>query len=123
MIAFFDDHREAYGVDPVCKVLPIAPDLPCAYRPADRCEQALEQALHDRRPAHRGGLVHHSDRGSQGGINRSSQHLEDEVAMNRRKAAIGSVWANAIAFDGSTTSGGGRRAEKVLGRDCGRPVE
>ena len=29
---------------------------------------ALEQALHDRRPAHRGGLVHHSDRGSQGGI-------------------------------------------------------
>ena len=26
---------------------------------------ALEQALHDRRLAHRGGLVHHSDRGSQ----------------------------------------------------------
>ena len=26
---------------------------------------ALEQALHDRRPVHRGGLVHHSDRGSQ----------------------------------------------------------
>jgi putative transposase len=25
----------------------------------------LEQALRDRRPAHRGGLVHHSDRGSQ----------------------------------------------------------
>lgn len=26
---------------------------------------ALEQAIHDRRPAHRGGLIHHSDRGSQ----------------------------------------------------------
>lgn len=26
---------------------------------------ALEQALHERRPAHRGGLVHHSDRGAQ----------------------------------------------------------
>ena len=26
---------------------------------------ALEQALHDRRPIHRGGLVHHSDRGGQ----------------------------------------------------------
>jgi putative transposase len=26
---------------------------------------ALEQALHDRRPVHRGGLAHHSDRGSQ----------------------------------------------------------
>lgn len=25
---------------------------------------ALEQALHDRRPIHRGGLVYHSDRGS-----------------------------------------------------------
>ena len=35
---------------------------------------ALEQALHERRPVHRGGLVHHSDRGSQGGFNRSSQH-------------------------------------------------
>lgn len=34
---------------------------------------ALEQALHERRPVHRGGLVHHSDRGSQGGFNRSSQ--------------------------------------------------
>ena len=26
---------------------------------------ALEQALHERRPAHKSGLVHHSDRGSQ----------------------------------------------------------
>src|SRR5438105_8983808 len=34
---------------------------------------ALEQALHDRRPVHRGGLVHHSDRGSQGGFKRLSQ--------------------------------------------------
>lgn len=31
---------------------------------------ALEQALHDRRPARGGGLIHHSDRGSQGGFNR-----------------------------------------------------
>jgi len=30
---------------------------------------ALEQALHDRRPLHRGGLVYHSDRGSQGEFN------------------------------------------------------
>ena len=26
---------------------------------------ALERALHERRPQHRGGLIHHSDRGSQ----------------------------------------------------------
>ena len=25
MIAFIDDHREAYGVEPICRVLPIAP--------------------------------------------------------------------------------------------------
>jgi hypothetical protein len=25
MIAFIDDHREGYGVEPICKVLPIAP--------------------------------------------------------------------------------------------------
>jgi hypothetical protein len=24
MIAFIDDHRAAYGVEPICKVLPIA---------------------------------------------------------------------------------------------------
>jgi putative transposase len=35
---------------------------------------ALEQAVHDRRPAKGMGLVHHYDRGSQGGLNRSSQY-------------------------------------------------
>ena len=35
---------------------------------------ALEQALHERRPVQGGGLVHHSDRGVQGGFRRSSQH-------------------------------------------------
>ena len=25
MIAFVDDHRDVYGVEPICKVLPIAP--------------------------------------------------------------------------------------------------
>ena len=27
-------------------------------------------------PVHRGGLIHHSDRGSRGGFNRSSQHVQ-----------------------------------------------
>jgi hypothetical protein len=35
---------------------------------------ALEQALYERRPA--GDLVHHSDRGSQGGFKRSSQRFQ-----------------------------------------------
>ena len=37
---------------------------------------ALEQAIHDRRPVRRGGLIHHSDRGSQGGFTWSSQHRD-----------------------------------------------
>ena len=40
---------------------------------ADFVLDALEQALHDRRPA-KGGLIHHSDRGRQGGFKWSSQH-------------------------------------------------
>ena len=36
---------------------------------------ALEQALYARRPSPEEALIHHSDRGAQGGFNRSSQHL------------------------------------------------
>ena len=31
MIAFIDDHRDAYGVEPICRVLPIAPSTYYAY--------------------------------------------------------------------------------------------
>lgn len=31
MIAFIDEHRDAYGVEPICKVLPIAPSTYRAY--------------------------------------------------------------------------------------------
>jgi putative transposase len=41
----------------------------------DLALDALEMAIW-RRQAQLDGLVHHSDRGSQGGFNRSSQHLE-----------------------------------------------
>jgi transposase InsO family protein len=49
------------------------------WRVARRAEtslvlDALEQALHARRPVE-GGLVHHSDRGVQGGFKRSSQRV------------------------------------------------
>jgi hypothetical protein len=27
MVSFIDDHREAYGVEPICRVLPIAPSI------------------------------------------------------------------------------------------------
>src|SRR5262245_7166475 len=69
---------------------------------------ALEQALHDRRPAHRGGLVHHSDRGSQGGFKRSSQRPGGGGCDGHSKAAVGSVWASAVAVTGSAACGGTR---------------
>jgi putative transposase len=53
---------------------------------------ALEQALHGRRPLHRGGLVHHSDRGSQGGFNWSLQH-HSRGWSDGGSAAFGSVFA------------------------------
>ena len=59
---------------------------------------ALEQALHDRRPVHRGGLVHHSDRGSQGGFNRSSQQPEDGGCHDGIRARFGSMHESEAAF-------------------------
>ena len=63
---------------------------------------ALQQALHDRRPTRGGGLIHHSDRGSQGGFNRSSQHQQFGGcshgwstrigAMHTKKTAV--AWAS-----------------------------
>lgn len=51
-------------------------------------EDAHGQALHDRRPVHRGGLIHHSDRDVQGRFNRSSQHLIAGGAYGHRKTEI-----------------------------------
>jgi transposase InsO family protein len=59
---------------------------------------ALDEALHDRRPAHRGGLVHHSDRGSQGGFNRSSQHSDEGGCDGHSEAAFGTIWTGSLAL-------------------------
>ncbi len=36
MVSFIDDHREEYGVEPICAVLPIAPSTYYAVKAADR---------------------------------------------------------------------------------------
>ena len=77
---------------------------------------ALEQALHERRPI-KGGLVHHSDRGVQGGFKWSSQHPDGGGCDEHSKAAIGSVWPGAVAVTRSTAGGGTRGTEPVLGGD------
>jgi hypothetical protein len=40
MIAFIDDHCEAHGVEPICKVLPIAPSTYHVARRADLAKRS-----------------------------------------------------------------------------------
>jgi hypothetical protein len=84
---------------------------------------ALEQALHERRPLRGTGLVHHSDRGVQGGFKWLSQHRDGGGCDEHSKAAFGSVWAGAITVTRSTAGGRARGAATVLGSDRGRPGE
>jgi putative transposase len=55
-------------------------------------------AIRNRRPPK--GLIHHSDRGVQGRLNRSSQRLDIGGCDGYRKAAFGTVWARAPAVAG-----------------------
>jgi putative transposase len=51
MISFIDDHRAVYGVEPICKVLPIAPSTYHA-----RVAQRIDPAKASARTRHDGGL-------------------------------------------------------------------
>jgi putative transposase len=57
---------------------------------------ALEQALHDRRPVHRGGLIHHSDRGSQYVSIRYTERLA-EAGIEPSVGSVGDSYDNALA--------------------------
>jgi len=57
---------------------------------------ALEQAIHERRPAHRGGLVHHSDRGSQYVSIRYTERLA-EAGIEPSVGSVGDSYDNALA--------------------------
>jgi transposase InsO family protein len=57
---------------------------------------ALDQALHDRRPVKRGGVVHHSDRGSQGVSIRYSERLA-EAGIEPSVGSVGDSYDNALA--------------------------
>lgn len=57
---------------------------------------ALEQAIHDRRPVHRGGLVHHSDRGSQYVSIRYTDRLA-EAGIEPSVGSVGDSYDNALA--------------------------
>ncbi len=57
---------------------------------------ALEQALHDRRPVHRGGLVHHSDRGVQYVSIKYTGRLA-EAGVEPSVGSVGDSYDNALA--------------------------
>ncbi|WP_048863072.1 IS3 family transposase, partial [Acidisphaera rubrifaciens] len=57
---------------------------------------ALEQALHERRPAHPGGLIHHSDRGSQYVPIRYTERLA-EAGIEPSIGSVGDSYDNALA--------------------------
>lgn len=57
---------------------------------------ALEQALHDRRPVHCGGLVHHSDRGVQYVSIKYSERLA-EAGIEPSVGSVGDSYDNALA--------------------------
>ena len=57
---------------------------------------ALEQALHDRRPVHRGGLIHHSDRGSQYVSIKYTERLV-KAGIEPSVGSVGDSFDNALA--------------------------
>jgi transposase InsO family protein len=57
---------------------------------------ALEQALHDRRPSHRAGLIHHSDRGSQYVSIKYTERLA-EAGIEPSVGSVGDSYDNAFA--------------------------
>jgi len=63
---------------------------------ADFVLDALEQALHDRCPLHRGGLVHHSDRGSQYVSIKYTERLA-EAGIEPSVGSVGDSYDNALA--------------------------
>lgn len=65
---------------------------------ADLVLDALEQALHDRRPIKGSGLVHHSDRGSQYAAIRYTERLTDADAdVEPSVGSVGDSYDNALA--------------------------
>jgi transposase InsO family protein len=65
---------------------------------------ALEQALHDRQPVHRGGLVHHSDRGSQYVSIRYTERLA-EAGVEPSVGSVGDSYDNALAESSRPSNG------------------
>ena len=79
---------------------------------------ALEQALHERRPVHGGGLIHHSDRGVQYVSIKYSERLA-EAGIEPSVGSVGDSYDNALA----ETINGLYKAEVIHRRRPWRSLE
>ena len=79
---------------------------------------ALEQAIHDRRPVHRGGLIHHSNRGSQYVSIKYTERLA-EAGIEPSVSSVGDSYGNALA----ETINGLYKAEVIHRRGTWRSFE
>ena len=86
---------------------------------AELVVDALEMAIGQRRP---GDVIHHSDQGSQGEFNWSSQHPGEEC-WDGRSASIRSSVAEQAAFAGATSGRAADAPSAFLGIDRGWPIE
>jgi transposase InsO family protein len=84
----------------------------------DLALSALRKAIIIRRPPR--GVIHHADRGSQGGFKWSSQHPSKGSCDARSKAAVGSVGASAPILTRSSAGCRTGGATAVLDGDRGR---
>ena len=83
---------------------------------------ALRMAVSQRRPGE--GIVHHADRGCQGGFKRSSQHSIERSCDGQAEAAeVGSGWAAGDAFAGPSAGLAQGASAAVLGSDRPRRGE
>jgi putative transposase len=86
------------------------------------CIDALVMALQRCQPPR--GLIHHSDRGVQGGFKWSSQHLDGGGCDEGWETALGSGATSRVAgVAGPTRRGAAGEPAAVLGGDCGGSVE
>jgi transposase InsO family protein len=85
---------------------------------ADFVLDALEQALHERQPVSSGGLVHHSDRGSQYVSIRYTERLA-EAGIEPSVGSVGDSYDNALA----ETINGLFKAEVIHRRSSWRRIE
>ncbi len=84
---------------------------------------ALRMALHQRGPGADVQLIHHSDRGSQGGFNWSSQRSIGRGCDGQEETGRRSSWPAGDAVAGASAGGQARASSAVLGGDRAGAVE